>query len=180
MALHLSDLSASLRRARGPVLLAVFALVSAVSRSTSAHADTQGSFEAKFAQWKPAFAAAWNSDSACAQHESLNSYIDWIHSFYFDSSGWFDQSNLIVSKIVDPAVAAAITADLERLGKRIAPEWAKPNDCRKVRTFGADQSLQAYAQILNTAEGSDSAEGTKLTAAIAEIQQKLDAANVPK
>jgi hypothetical protein len=107
--------------------------------------------EEKFAAIRPAFVKVWNADS-CAQGEPLSDYVDhWVHDYYVvgfgEGGGWFAQSALLLSKIPAGSQRTAIAARLQILGARIAAEWAKPNDCRKIATFGP-QSISAYSSVL--------------------------------
>jgi hypothetical protein len=115
-------------------------------------ARAQSGPEARFAALRPHFVKIWNGDS-CAQGESLGEYVDhWVHDYYVvgaGGGGWFEQEANLVGKLPSGADADKIARRLDRLGARIAAEWAKPNDCRKISTFGGANSLSAYGAALD-------------------------------
>ncbi len=58
-------------------------------------------------------------------------------STYFGARGYagrFSDSQKILVHVTDPNANAAVAAQLTSLGRRIGGEWAKQDDCRKVRT----------------------------------------------
>jgi len=117
-----------------------------------APARAQSAPETRFAALRPHFVKIWNGDN-CAQGESVGEYVDhWIHDYYLvgaGEGGWFAQEANLVSKLPSGPATDKITKRLDRLGARIAAEWAKPNDCRKISTFGGADSLTAYGAELN-------------------------------
>jgi len=139
----------------------------------------ESQIEKSFDQWRPGFVARWSGDPACAQREGLSEYMRWVHRFYFDRDGWYSRSTTILSRI-DASHRMTVSSSLEALGLRLAPEWAKPNDCRKVRTWGRPPSLLSVGTQLEAAMAADSGNGAAILMAIESLQKSLDAAGVDK
>jgi hypothetical protein len=134
--------------------------------------------DASFAGWKSTFSAIWQADSACAQNEGRNEYLAWIHSFYVNDAGWLEQTATVTGTIKNGTKRARVVAELGKLGMRIAAEWAKPNFCRRISTFGQSPSLTSISQTFQSAAASDPGDGTEIQSAIRQVEQLLDNANV--
>lgn len=135
--------------------------------------------EARFAAIRPAFVTLWNGN-ACAQGESVKEYVDhWIHDFYVTGSpimqSWFAFSDDVIGRL-PPGSAAQFKPRLANLGEKIAAEWAKPNDCRHISTWGPQSSLYSYYGTLSAATGSANIDPSALDAALTKIEASVNAA----
>jgi hypothetical protein len=113
-----------------------------------------------------------------------------VHEFYFGArgyAGWFSDSQKILVHVTDPSTSAAVAAQLTSLGRRIGAEWAKQDDCRKVRTSdtwmeraseGGKPALLAWQGQLDKAAAADSGNGALIEAAVKSINSQLDTIGV--
>ena len=113
-----------------------------------------------------------------------------MHAFYFgtrDYGGWFSDSQKILLHVTDPSTNAAVASQLTSLGRRIGGEWAKQDDCRKVRTTdtcmerateGGKPALLAWQDQLDKAAAADSGNGALIGAAVKSINSQLDTIGV--
>ncbi len=141
---------------------------------------------ATLASWQDSFNAIWQSDSCVAEFQSWNNYWGRVHDFYFGrrgATGWFADSQTILSHVTDPGARSTVDSDLTSLGRRVGGEWAKADGCRKVRTGSSGlqrimdpgkPALKDWENRLMTAANRDSGNGQSIEAAIKSISQQLD------
>jgi len=164
------------------LLIAGAAILCAASITGRCYADDA----ATLAAWQPSFNATWQSDSCVQEFQSWNSYWARVHDFYFGghgSTGWFADSQQILSHVTDPAARSTISGELTALGQRIGGEWAKADGCRKIRTGSSGlqrimdpgkPSLNDWEKRLQKAANTDSGNGQSIEAAIKSISHVLD------
>ena len=140
--------------------------------------------------WKDSFHGVWQADHCEGEWQSWNKYWGQVHEFYFGArgyAGWFSDSQKILVHVTDPSTSAAVAAQLTSLGRRIGAEWAKQDDCRKVRTSdtwmerateGGKPALFAWQDQLNKAAAADSGDGASIEAAVKAINSQLDTIGV--
>jgi hypothetical protein len=102
----------------------------------------------------PHFVESYRSDEANRSRQTRDDYLTWVQRFYTGrpgAPGW--------NEITDSAVQGmdedqrAVVDDLGfRLGRRIAAEWAKDNDVRRIDTA----MLSLWGSIMVTAETPES------------------------
>ncbi len=136
--------------------------------------------------WKDSFRAVWQADQCEGEWQSWNKYWGQVHVFYFGTrgyAGWFSESQKILAHVTDPSTNAAVAAQLTLLGRRIGEEWAKQDDCRKVRTSdtwmerateGGKPALLDWQDQLNKAAAADSGNGASIEATVKSINSQLD------
>jgi hypothetical protein len=141
---------------------------------------------ATLAAWQPSFQGTWQSDSCAQEFQSWNSYWARVHDFYFGGlgvTGWFADSQLILSHVTDPAARSTVSSDLTSLGQRMGGEWAKADGCRKIRTGSTGlqrmldpgkPALKDYEKRLLAAASGDSGNGQSIEATIKSISRQLD------
>jgi hypothetical protein len=140
--------------------------------------------------WKDSFHGVWQADHCASEWQSWNKYWGQVHAFYFGTrgyAGWFTDSQKILVRVTDPSANAAVAAQLTSLGRRIGGEWAKQDDCRKVRTADtwmerateADKpALLTWQNQLDKAAAADSGNGASIEAAVKSINTRLDSVGV--
>ena len=155
-----------------PVAVAIFLIARACCLADDA---------ATVDSWKDSFHAVWQADDCELEWQSWNKYWGQVHVFYFGAreyAGWFSDSQKILVRFTDPSTNAAVAAQLTSLGRRIGGEWAKRNDCRKVRTSdtwmerateGGKPALLNWQNQLNKAAAADSGNGAFIEAAVKSI-----------
>jgi len=110
------------------------------------------------------FRARYEMDAANKAKQSWAQYQEWVKTFYEGKrfppvAGWRARESELAAK------APGARADVERLGRALAAEWAKDNAVRKVST----SDLQAWGKRFSEAAR---AEAT-LVAALAEVEEEL-------
>jgi hypothetical protein len=132
----------------------------------------------------------WQADHCEAEWQSWNKYWGQVHAFYFGMrgyAGWFSNSQKLLVRVTDASANTTVAAQLTSLGQRIGGEWAKQDDCRKVRTSdtwmerateGGKPALLDWQNQLDKAAAADSGDGTSIEAAIKSINSQLDSIGV--
>lgn len=110
------------------------------------------------------FRARYDADVANQQRQSWSEYQAWVTTFYEGKrfppvAGWRARESDLAAK------APGARADVERLGRALAAEWAKDNAVRRVST----SDLQAWGKRFSDAAR---AEAT-LVAALREVEEEL-------
>ncbi|MBV8498872.1 MAG: hypothetical protein JO003_06445 [Candidatus Eremiobacteraeota bacterium] len=136
--------------------------------------------------WQANFNAVWQADSCAQEFQSWSNYWARVHDFYFGgrgSTGWFADSQTILSHVTDPAARSSISSELTALGQRVGGEWAKADGCRKIRTGSSGlqkmldpgkPALTDFEKRLNNAAIADSGNGQSIEATIKSISHLLD------
>ena len=175
-------------RYRAPQILR--ALPSAFAIFLIARACCLADDTATLDSWKDSFHGVWQADHCEGEWQSWNKYWGQVHEFYFGArgyAGWFSDSQKILVHVTDPSTNATVGAQLTSLGRRIGAEWAKQDDCRKVRTSdtwmerateGGKPALLAWQGQLDKAAAADSGNGALIEAAVKSINSQLDTIGV--
>lgn len=96
------------------------------------------------------FVEAYRSDEANQAHQSEDDYLLWVRRFYEGRPGilgWNDITDS-VTQDMDNDQQSAVDELGRRLGQRIAAEWAKANEVRRIDT----SMLSLWGSIMVTAE----------------------------
>lgn len=99
------------------------------------------------------FVEAYRSDEANQAHQSRDEYLTWVRRFYEGRPGvlgWNDITDSVIQDM-DGQQRSAVDDLGFRLGRRIATEWAKDNDVRRIDTA----MLSLWGSIMVTAESPD-------------------------
>jgi hypothetical protein len=140
--------------------------------------------------WKDSFKPVWQMDQCASEWQSWNKYWGQVHAFYFGTrgyAGWFSDSQKLLAHVTDPSATTTVAAQLTTLGRRIGGEWAKQDECRKVRTSdtwmervteGGKPALITWQNQLDKAAAADSGDGASIEAAIKAINAQLDSIGV--
>jgi len=121
---------------------------------------------------KSYFKTKYKEDSDNQKKQSWDEYWNWIKRFYkgtFLTSGWFEERNNLLKNLNEDA-KTKIKDRLDKLGKRIAAEWAKDNNIRKLNT--AD--VKKWGKKLRKAKKNDRRDGNGLRKAISEIETEIN------
>jgi hypothetical protein len=164
-----------------PIALAIFLVARACCFADDA---------ATLDSWKDSFHVVWQSDQCESEWQSWNKYWGQVHAFYFGTrgyAGWFANSQKLLTRVTDPTANVAVAVQLTSLGRRVGGEWAKQDDCRKVRTAdswmerateGNKPALLTWQSQLDKAAATDSGNGESIEAAIKAINTQLDTIGV--
>ncbi|MEX1196251.1 MAG: hypothetical protein WEB57_00105 [Pseudohongiellaceae bacterium] len=96
------------------------------------------------------FVDTYRSDEANQAHQAEDDYLTWVRRFYEGRPGilgWNDITESVVQDM-DRAQRSAVDDLGNRLGRRIAAEWAKANEVRRIDTA----MLSLWGSIMVTAE----------------------------
>jgi len=115
------------------------------------------------------FRARYEADAANKSKQSWKDYAEWVRVFYEGKRfppvpGWSAREKDLVAK------APAARADIERVGRALAAEWAKDNAVRKVST----SDLQAWGKKFGDAASSEAS----LVSALKSVEAELVARGV--
>jgi hypothetical protein len=136
--------------------------------------------------WKDSFHTVWQTDNCESEWQSWSKYWGQVHAFYFGTrgyAGWFSSSQKLLVRVTDQSANATVSAQLTSLGRRVGGEWAKQDDCRKVRTSdtwmerateGGKPALLDWQNQLDKAAATDSGNGASIEAAVKSINSQLD------
>jgi hypothetical protein len=140
--------------------------------------------------WQNSFHDVWQADSCVQEFQSWKNYWGRVHTFYFGGSGyagWFADSQVILSRVIDPAAQTTVSTQLTLLGRRVGGEWAKEDGCRKIRTSSSGlhrllepglPALEGWENQLKAAAKKDSGNGQSVQAAMQSISKQLDALGI--
>lgn len=110
------------------------------------------------------FRAHYEKDAANKGKQTWNDYWSWVQTFYKGKTfppvpGWASREKEIGAKV------PAAHAELVKVGRTLAGEWAKDNAVRKVST----SDLQTWGKSFSDAARSKDA----LLAALAQVEHEL-------
>ena len=135
--------------------------------------------------WQADFREVWSSDPCDVQRQSWDDYWGWVQKFYFGTGpwkGWFAYSANIVSNVKSAATKTNLSKELTTLGRRVAGEWAKDNQCRKIRTTtgivnfneAGKPAIEGWADALTKATSLDSGDGNSIQQALDQIRSQVN------
>ncbi|HEY1068656.1 MAG TPA: hypothetical protein VGE52_21200 [Pirellulales bacterium] len=119
------------------------------------------------------FRAVYDRDRANAERQSWSDYWAWVNTFYngsFVASGWKSQAADLIKGVKNSQAQARLRAALNAFGRRVAGEWAKHGDVRRINTT----DLLELGPRLQVAKDKDDGSGASLQAEIDSLQQKID------
>lgn len=110
------------------------------------------------------FKARYEADAANKAKQTWKEHWDWVQTFYKGKTfppvpGWGSREKDLVAK------APQARADVERIGRALASEWAKDNGVRKVSTNDLQSWGKRFTDAAKTPEG--------LAAALKEVEAEL-------
>lgn len=122
------------------------------------------------------FKNEYNQDKENQKKQKLEDYLEFVKKFYegtFLAKGWNGRIQEILSVLKSEEEKSKIKEKLEGLGKKMAAEWAKDNNVRKIST----DDLKRWGSELEKAKEEERGGGKKLDEVIKkiedEVQQKL-------
>lgn len=131
------------------------------------------------------FHPLYNRDTADHQYQQWDgrdSYWYWVQTFYNGYSkrvlgvsvvrqiGWTAKGRAIVAHINNEPARQQIMADLNKLGRAVAGEWAKSSHVCRISTG----DLKRYGNEISQAQGRDSGNGQAILAEVRTLQAEVD------
>jgi len=120
------------------------------------------------------FRPVYDGDADLKARQSWDDYWSWVLLYYngnFFDRGWRKQAQELVGEVGSPAVKGELRAELNRLSRRVAAEWSKDNDIRKIETT----DLRSYGTRLKAAKAKDGGTGDALRREIAAMRTEIEA-----
>ena len=122
------------------------------------------------------FKQAYSQDTANQRFQTEHEYMTWVHEFYeakatlLTPAGWNEQSKTLLARVDSPEIRADVREFVDRLGKRIALEWAKDKRASKLDPIN---DLLKWGAAMKSAAESDDGSGRQIVAVLAEIEQEV-------
>jgi hypothetical protein len=119
------------------------------------------------------FRPIYDADTAVQKVQTWRDYWSWVNQFYkgnFLSSGWTKQCGRALAVVKAEATRDELRGMLNVVGRRIAGEWSKDNNLRKIDT--AD--LQSIGRRFQDAAAKDDGSGKVLRALIEKIRGEVE------
>lgn len=114
------------------------------------------------------FREAYKSDTANQAKQSWEDYHGWVLTFYrgnFLDEGWTAHAKRLTSRIKNVELRSMTVDSMNRLGKKIAAEWAKDNDVRRI----SSKDVAAWGRLIDDAAKLDDGTGEKVRSALTKI-----------
>jgi hypothetical protein len=119
------------------------------------------------------FRPVYKRDQANKTVQSWGEYWGWVQTFYAGnwlSSGWTSDCKNIIAGVKLVSKYKELQSLLNPLGRKIAGEWAKDNDVRKIDT----EDLQRWGDQMRSAKAKDAGTGDELKRVILTIQSEVN------
>lgn len=118
------------------------------------------------------FTNLYTKDSLNKKIQTLDTYLDWVDSFYEGSflfDGWTERTASLLKKVAGGENKAALRKELNSLGKIIGGEWARDNSIRKIDT----DDIKIWGKKLIAARDVDNGDGSKILEMLSQIKLEI-------
>lgn len=118
------------------------------------------------------FRATYDLDVANRKAQTWEQYWGWIKVFYegnFLASGWTKHMAQEVAAVTSTPAHAEIVARLNRVGRRVAGEWAKEDAVRRINST----DLKRWNTAIGVAKAAEDGSGERLKAAIRTVEDEV-------
>lgn len=154
----------------GPILILAALLVGGAAPARGCPGD-----EAKGGWYAPKeadFRATYDGDPANQKAQTWAQYWGWVKVFYEGNllaSGWTKHMAGEVGVVTSAPSHAEVVGRLNKVGRRIASEWAKDEAIRRINST----DLKRWNAALGAAKAAEDGSGDRLKAAIRAVEDEV-------